>query len=369
MREATGMSLEQWTSLWSWVESQQRQWQGGACLARCCNLHFSKSVMMKKKHRLSIDVGAQVFEKQSSSRQEAVLCGAWERHHQKDNLHKENLNVSLLSELRWWWAMCTTEQADKEKQQLSMECDGISSLTPPLLVARLCWGSSTFARHCFGTTRSFCQLRQPCLESFSEEAGPWWREEAVSVSRSISIHIDQRSTISKLKTCSRQSSKLDLDRAQRRCHWWSTNGRAERFVGSFLARYCREIINLMMMLILTWRALGHYPPFCYAHWSNPREEMIDCSSRPQPEVFKVNEIVIFVGKVEVEVGKEGNSHCCFTLLLAHQVFDELMQKASNCIASLWWRDCKLTRIFLYPETTVVCPDLLFVGDFDFFFFI
>ncbi|WZZ26821.1 hypothetical protein YC2023_010222 [Brassica napus] len=40
--------------------------------------------------------------------------------------------------------------------------------------------------------------------------------------------------------------------------------------------------------------------------------MIDCSSRPQPEVFKVNEIVIFVGKVEVEVGKEGNSHCCFT---------------------------------------------------------
>ena len=104
-----------------------------------------------------------------------------------------------------------------------------------------------------------------------------------------------------------------------------------------------------MMLILTWRALGHYPPFCYAHWSNPREEMIDCSSRPQPEVFKVNEIVIFVGKVEVEVGKEGNSHCCFTLLLAHQVFDELMQKASNCIASLWWRTVSWRESFFIPR--------------------
>ncbi|WZY80676.1 hypothetical protein YC2023_027060 [Brassica napus] len=38
----------------------------------------------------------------------------------------------------------------------------------------------------------------------------------------------------------------------------------------------------------------------------------DARTNPQPEVFKVNEIVIFVGKVEVEVGKEGNNHCCFT---------------------------------------------------------
>ena len=49
--------------------------------------------------------------------------------------------------------------------------------------------------------------------------------------------------------------------------------------------------------------------------------MIDCSSRSQPEVFEVDEFVIFVGKVEVEVGKERNGHCCFILLLTHQVFD------------------------------------------------
>ena len=42
--------------------------------------------------------------------------------------------------------------------------------------------------------------------------------------------------------------------------------------------------------------------------------MIDCFSRSQPEVFEVDEFVIFVGKVEVEVGKERNGHCCFHLV-------------------------------------------------------
>ncbi|KAF3507182.1 hypothetical protein F2Q69_00009836 [Brassica cretica] len=57
-----------------------------------------------------------------------------------------------------------------------------------------------------------CQIISPLCLKTELKSSEIMNQSPVSVSRSITIHLDQRSTMSKLKTCSEQSSKPDLSK-------------------------------------------------------------------------------------------------------------------------------------------------------------